>query len=265
MALGDDQQSFEGYVATCSDAADADVVSQIARQAFDGRRDHLTPAYFRWLYEVCYRDHARLVTLRFGPEQVGHAAVLRQSVRSALPEGPDIVGIAQLTNLFVLPAHRSMKAIRAIYRALDEEIGSGGYGAVLTMPNARATLLNQRFLKLKSIGRLDTRAGLVMPKVGAPISGNVWSRSVADDRGFCWPRSAPSTVSRDGQGRRDRLDADRPPGAPARGTQPHCAPWKRERCPRDLAPTGCGALRSPSFGASFRAVKPFRRKTSASC
>ena len=94
MTSGDDQQSFDGYIATCSDTVGLDVVSRIARQAFEGQRDHLTPAYFRWLYEVCYRDRARMVMLRLGSEQVGHAAVLCQPASSALPEGPDVTAIA---------------------------------------------------------------------------------------------------------------------------------------------------------------------------
>lgn len=153
---------IEAADVTCDIEAFVDYESTAAMaNASFGRPDAFSPNYLEWLYEVAFGGERTIISARKERSKIGQAAILWHSVQL---DGR-VFPCAQLVDFFILPEHRSLAAVRRMYRrvvpCVDER---GGVAIIVTVPNPKASVLNKKFLRLDDGEALSLRAGISLPK-----------------------------------------------------------------------------------------------------
>lgn len=145
---------------------DSDIANRVAHLFQNGELNTVkTSEYFEWRYRRCFSDGTKLVLLEVENELVGMAAIFEQTFLSK----KKVFKIAQLGDLIVHPDHRSIKAVRLIYRELSQQLMNGRYDGIFTLPNTKSTKLNRYFLKLENKGILRGYFNIVVPKTSPKI------------------------------------------------------------------------------------------------
>ena len=153
---------------------DFEDTARIANASFGFKLPHFSKAYLEWLYGKAFGGNTTVVVARCEGKKIGQAAVLWHpiSVDGITHRG------AQLIDLFVAPEFRSYEVVAGIYSALREQLKAQGSGVIVTVPNAKATVFNKRFLKLRDDVGLHAYAGIAIPRRGDVRS--VWYSSARE-------------------------------------------------------------------------------------
>ena len=152
---------------------DYEATAALADAGFEFAPGHFRPEVLRWLYETGFSDGTTVLALWSHGSKVGQVALVHQSVVVAGRAEPAIA----LVDLFILKAHRSLASIATLYGAVNKLCQRNGIRFILAMPNGKAAGVNQRFLKLAEVAKLDIRVGVAgLPRPWQRVA----SRSVAD-------------------------------------------------------------------------------------
>lgn len=139
----------------------AESIAQLMDAVYPSSSEPKMIEYYKWRYQYAFHAPAKSVSFSGDGKLIGHAAVFTSQYITKHGVGV----IAQLGDLAVHPEHRSSHIVRLIYRELKEVISNDKYLFAITTPNSRSIKLNQRFLNLKSVLRLNFWFGLVVPKI----------------------------------------------------------------------------------------------------
>jgi hypothetical protein len=134
---------------------DYGVTARIATAAFGSDEVVFSADRMRWLYERSFGQGTTVLAVTDDGVKVGQIALLHQTIDC---DGESCSAV-QLVDFFMSKEHRSAPLIRRIYKEVEKLCVDRDIRFILAMPNANATPLNVRFLKLKSLLHLEIRAG----------------------------------------------------------------------------------------------------------
>ena len=119
----------------------------------DNEYPNVSPELLMWKYTACFGSKTKQIALYENQKLIGQAIVFLQIHHAQNQQ----IRIAQLGDLIVKKEHRSLDAVRTIYKGINEELRLGEYDASISLPNHRSVVLNRRFLKMKTTSYLESK------------------------------------------------------------------------------------------------------------
>ena len=138
---------------------------RLFQSAYQNHANEFTSEFFKWRYTQCFGDKTILVSLLNGSHRIGQAVIFCHTYSDTVRSKK----VCQLGDLIVHHDHRSIAAVRAIYRKLTEIIKGENFDFVFTLPNQKSEKFNQRFLNMRTENLLEARLSIGWPRKSRQI------------------------------------------------------------------------------------------------